>query len=178
MTKIRCQKCGGENLHSEGAMLIICNDCGNKTYVIPEVAVTEIDSPINSDIVTIRYNRRQTDCPRQSICVNDRMEQGAEPCKICNVVRHQYQLMSQEMVNTFEKRQAFLEAHPELMDEVKDEQEMFQKISRQIGGEGGQDEEGASELTEATTSPKAALKTSMKKTTRKAAKNNDIEKWE
>lgn len=73
MTKIRCQKCGGENLHTDGATLIVCDDCGNKTYMIPEVAVTNIDNPINSDIVTISYNRRQTDCPRQAICLNDKM---------------------------------------------------------------------------------------------------------
>lgn len=128
MAKIRCQKCGGENLHSEGAMLIVCNDCGNKTYIIPEEAVTEVDSPINSDIVTIRYNRRQTDCPRRSVCVNDTMHPGEQPCKVCNVVRHQYQMMTQSMNDTYNKREEYLKNHPELEDEVKDERELLDRI--------------------------------------------------
>ena len=118
MAKIRCQICGGENLHMEGSVLVVCDDCGNKSYVIPEKAITQINNPVESDIVTISYDRRETDCPRKSFCVNDRMSPNNEPCRVCKVVKHKLDEMDQELIDTYEKRNAFIQAHPELEAEA------------------------------------------------------------
>ena len=114
MTKIRCQMCGGENLHTEGDITIICDDCGNKSYIIPEVSIENMDNPVDGDVVTIQYNRRKTGCPRRGICLNDTMNPGEEPCQICNVVRKNFNEITNQMVELFEQREEYLREHPEL----------------------------------------------------------------
>lgn len=116
MTKIRCQICGGENLHSESAIKIVCDDCGNQSYIIPEEAIVSIDNPLDGDIVAIRYNRNNVDCPRKSICLNDTMCPGSEPCKTCKVVRNIYNNINEQLVDLYEHRVEYLRNHPELND--------------------------------------------------------------
>ena len=116
MTKIRCQVCGGENLHSESATKIVCEDCGNLSYVIPSEAVVSLDNPLDENIVTIRFDRTKTDCPRRSICLNDIAGPNGEQCQVCNVVKHNYDNINRQLVELYELRNAFLESHPELED--------------------------------------------------------------
>ena len=91
MTKVRCQVCGGERLHMEDAITCVCDDCGNRSIVIPMSTVERIDNPMTSSSVGIWFDSAKVDTPRKSICLNDTMNPGCEPCKVCKVVMHRMQ---------------------------------------------------------------------------------------
>ncbi len=135
MTKIRCQVCGSEELHSEGPVLVVCDRCGNRSYVIPEVAVVRTGETENGELF-LRYKKEMTDCPRKSFCLNDTMFQGGEPCRICKVLKYRYETFTRGMAENFEKRQELLEKHPELAAEYAEEKALADKACEYIQAAG------------------------------------------
>ena len=115
MTKIRCQICGGENLHSENAISVVCDDCGNRSLVIPESAI--LDQFEFDNVVSLHFDKNQTDCPRKSFCLNDKMEIDSDPCKVCNVIQNKFNNLTGDIVRLYEEREQFLKQHPEVNTE-------------------------------------------------------------
>ncbi len=120
MTKIRCQICGGERLHTEGSLYVVCDDCNNRSIVIPESAIINIDNLVDNNIVTLKFDRRKTDFPRKTFCLNDRMDTCDEPCKVCKVVNKRYNVLTNQVVNAYDKREQYIKDHPEIKEMIKD----------------------------------------------------------
>ncbi len=132
MTKIRCQICGGENLHAENGTLVVCDDCGNRTYLIPEKSILRVDEEEDCDLVSVHFDKSKTECPRQSFCLNDTMDPGGQPCKVCNLVKKRFSELTSDLVSKFDERQDFIQAHPELEDDVRDEMELVDQLNRAV----------------------------------------------
>lgn len=132
MTKIRCQVCGGEELHTEGPTMVVCDCCGAKTFMIPECSVVRVDNPISGNLVTIEYDRNLTEQPRKGLCLNDKMFPDAEPCKVCKVVQHKLDILNRELISANERRELYLAQHPELqeLEEAQQEQQECPKKTK------------------------------------------------
>ena len=82
MARMRCCKCGSENLKDE-YFFVACKDCGNVTYTIPGDAVIRIENPVAPDnvnpIVAMLFDRSKLGERGLSICEDD---SDGEPCNI------------------------------------------------------------------------------------------------
>ena len=119
MAKIRCCKCGSENLRGESSF-ITCEDCGNVTYLIPQEAVLSFDNPIAADnvnsTITVRFDRTKLDNPRRSICVND------DCGRPCNVIRCKAIDLARRVQDATDEWERFIEKNGEFVcDHMLDE---------------------------------------------------------